>query len=118
MKCDTLHPSDVLGLTLNLFFDAGFVHRLFSLFGSERGTFPGAIVQFSYVELDQATNKFSSANLIGIGGSSNVYRGHLKDGRVVAVKRLRSLGWPEADSEFLSEVFLKCSYHFSNLLYV
>ncbi|XP_073102761.1 receptor-like serine/threonine-protein kinase NCRK isoform X2 [Elaeis guineensis] len=98
-QCQAKNNTGFDGLT-------GFIRRLFWVFGSERGTFLGAIVQFSYVELEQATNKFSSANLIGIGGSSNVYRGHLKDGRVVAVKRLRSLGWPEADSEFLSEIEL------------
>jgi len=70
-------------------------------------TLPGTIVHFSFVELEQATNKFSSANLVGLGGSSNVYRGQLQDGRVVAIKKLKLLGGPEADNDFLSEVVFK-----------
>lgn len=34
--------------------------------------------------------KFSHDNLIGFRGCSYVYRGHLKDGRTVAVKRLKA----------------------------
>ncbi|XP_072966323.1 receptor-like serine/threonine-protein kinase NCRK isoform X1 [Typha angustifolia] len=84
----------------------GFIWRLSLLFRSERGTLPGVITQFSYTELEQAADKFSNANLIGVGGSSNVYRGQLSDGRVVAIKKLRPLGRAEADYEFLSEIEL------------
>ncbi|XP_048444881.1 receptor-like serine/threonine-protein kinase NCRK isoform X1 [Pyrus x bretschneideri] len=65
---------------------------------------PGAIVQFSYFELESATNKFSDSNLIGLGGSSYVYRGQLNDGEVVAVKRLKALKGPDMDSVFLTEI--------------
>lgn len=71
---------------------------------SERGALPGIIVRFSFGELEQATNKFSNDNLIGVGGSSNVYRGQLTDGEVVAIKKLRPLQGADADYEFLSEV--------------
>lgn len=74
--------------------------------GSERGILPGVIVQFSYAELEQATDKFSNANLVGLGGSSNVYRGQLLDGRVVAIKKLKLLGGPQADDDFLTEIEL------------
>ena len=76
--------------------------------GSESGTFPGVVIRFSYSELDEATGKFSDENLIGVGGSSKVYRGQLSDGKVVAVKRLRPLGGADEDFEFLSEV---CNTH-------
>jgi hypothetical protein len=56
------------------------------------------------VELEQATEKFSDDHLIGVGGTSKVYRGQLSDGKVVAVKKLRPLGGTDEDYEFLSEV--------------
>lgn len=62
-------------------------------------------MQFSYVELEQATDKFSNANLIGLGGSSNVYRGQLQDGSVVAIKKLNLIGGQQADYDLLTEVF-------------
>ncbi|XP_049937018.1 receptor-like serine/threonine-protein kinase NCRK isoform X2 [Nymphaea colorata] len=65
---------------------------------------PGSIIQFTYAELDRATNKFSNSNLIGIGESCNVYHGQLKDGRDVAVKRLEVRKGSDADIEFLTEV--------------
>lgn len=74
------------------------------MFRSKRGMIPGAIIQFSYYELEQATNKFSNSRLVGLGGSSNVYRGELRDGRVIAVKRIKSQGGPNADFDFLTEV--------------
>jgi len=54
--------------------------------------------------LESATEKFSNSNLIGVGGSSSVYRGQLKNGRTVAIKRLITQGGPDADSLFLTEV--------------
>ncbi|XP_078159696.1 putative serine/threonine-protein kinase-like protein CCR3 [Carex rostrata] len=42
---------------------------------------------FSFNELQNATNNFSPAAQIGIGGFGRVYRGQLSDGRLVAVKR-------------------------------
>lgn len=74
------------------------------IFGIKRQTLPGTIIQFTYSELELATNKFSSANLIGLGGSSHVYRGQLKDGKIVAVKKLKLQGGSDADSAFFAEV--------------
>ncbi|KAL9322758.1 hypothetical protein ACSQ67_010811 [Phaseolus vulgaris] len=74
------------------------------LFGSQRQTFYGNIIQFSFAELENATEKFSTSNLTGLGGSSYVYRGRLKDGSNVAVKRLKDQTGPEADYEFLTEI--------------
>uniref|UniRef100_A0A9I9CCW1 Protein kinase domain-containing protein n=1 Tax=Cucumis melo TaxID=3656 RepID=A0A9I9CCW1_CUCME len=64
----------------------------------------GIIIQFSYSELENATEKFSSSHLVGRGGSSFVYRGELRDGRTVAVKRLNIQGGPDVDYLFLTEV--------------
>jgi hypothetical protein len=64
----------------------------------------GNLILFTYSELEHATNKFSHSNLIGLGGSSYVYHGQLKDGRTVAVKRLKAQGGPDADFLFSTEV--------------
>ncbi|XP_058101695.1 receptor-like serine/threonine-protein kinase NCRK isoform X2 [Magnolia sinica] len=89
----------------------GCIHKASFMFRSKREMIPGAIIQFSYFELEQATDKFSNSNLIGLGGSSEVYRGQLKDGRAVAVKRLKMKGGPNADSEFLTEIELISRLH-------
>jgi hypothetical protein len=67
------------------------------------------------VELEQATEKFSDDHLIGVGGTSKVYRGQLNDGKVVAVKKLRPLGGADEDYEFLSEVH-KCKSCFITIM--
>ncbi|KAH0725826.1 hypothetical protein KY284_001691 [Solanum tuberosum] len=59
---------------------------------------------FSLTELKQATNNFSSDNLIGEGGYSEVYKGLLKDGQPVAVKRLTRGSQEEMTSDYLSEL--------------
>lgn len=63
--------------------------------------------QFSYEELKQATSQFSSDNLIGVGGCSNVYKGCLSDGKQAAVKVLRS--YKEAWNDFSVEVDITSS---------
>ncbi|KAL6195793.1 hypothetical protein ACLB2K_031411 [Fragaria x ananassa] len=81
------------------------------LFGSKTGPSPGAIIQFSYLDLENATNKFSDSNLIGLGGSSYVYRGQLKDGSILAVKRLKTQKGPDMDSVFITEIELLSRLH-------
>ncbi|KAL7114321.1 hypothetical protein ACP275_04G113200 [Erythranthe tilingii] len=44
--------------------------------------------RFTYRELKNATHNFTAANSIGKGGSGAVFRGILKDGKLVAVKLL------------------------------
>nr|CAD1835663.1 unnamed protein product [Ananas comosus var. bracteatus] len=57
---------------------------------------------FRYEDLRTATNQFSSENLIGKGGSSQVYKGFLSSGQQVAIK-LSTLS-TEAARDFLLEV--------------
>ncbi|KAF8039846.1 hypothetical protein BT93_B2152 [Corymbia citriodora subsp. variegata] len=77
----------------------------------ESGTVHGILFQFAYSELEYATNNFSSSNLIGLGGSSYVYRGQLKDGRIIAIKRLKHEEGPDADLKFSTEVDLLSRLH-------
>ncbi|KAE9593188.1 putative protein kinase RLK-Pelle-RLCK-XVI family [Lupinus albus] len=86
------------------------------MFESHKETFRGNIIQFSFDELENATEKFSASNLIGLGGSSYVYRGWLKDGSNVAVKRLKDQGGAEADSEFFKEIELLSRLHHCHLV--
>ncbi|KAL1542718.1 receptor-like serine/threonine-protein kinase NCRK isoform X1 [Salvia divinorum] len=71
----------------------------------------GTIIQFSYSELESATNRFSDTNLVGVGGCSHVYRGNLRDGRTVAVKRMKSEDGSDAEHVFLAEIQLIARLH-------
>ncbi|XP_052198694.1 probable receptor-like serine/threonine-protein kinase At5g57670 [Diospyros lotus] len=60
---------------------------------------------FSYEEISTATNNFHPDNLVGRGGYSEVYRGDLEDGNVIAVKRLAKDNRDEKkEKEFLMEL--------------
>ena len=48
-------------------------------------------VAFSIEEIFKATDNFSSANKIGEGGFGTVYKGKLKDGSLVAIKRAKKV---------------------------
>ncbi|CAN0916398.1 Receptor-like serine/threonine-protein kinase NCRK [Linum grandiflorum] len=76
------------------------------LCGNKKDVVYGVISRFSYSELEYATDKFSNSNLIGCGGSSFVYRGLLRDGSRVAIKRLEAHKGPDFESVFSTEVEL------------
>lgn len=59
--------------------------------------------RFSYKELKSATEGFSDSTSIGKGGSGTVYKGTLKDGKLVAVKLLDS-GSFQNEREFQNEL--------------
>jgi serine/threonine protein kinase len=59
--------------------------------------------KFSFVELEVATASFSPTNLVGRGGGSEVYRGELQDGKLVAIKCLNQ-GGLQAEEELLTEI--------------
>uniref|UniRef100_R7W3C1 non-specific serine/threonine protein kinase n=1 Tax=Aegilops tauschii TaxID=37682 RepID=R7W3C1_AEGTA len=103
-----LHPDSCFKLSALIFLrhGAGFLCSCPLVSRREDGPFPGVVLRFSYAELEQATGKFSDEQLIGVGGTSKVYRGQLADGKVVAVKKLRPLGGADEDYEFLSEIEL------------
>ncbi|GMH06752.1 hypothetical protein Nepgr_008592 [Nepenthes gracilis] len=58
--------------------------------------------EFDYEDLREATEDFSSSRVIGRGSHGCVYRGVLKDGRVVAVKK-RSVGLGHLQDNFKLE---------------
>ncbi|KAL6548440.1 hypothetical protein OROGR_008861 [Orobanche gracilis] len=59
---------------------------------------------FTLTDLEEATDNFSHENLIGEGGYSEVYKGHLEDGQLIAVKRLIRGTPEEMTADYLSEL--------------
>ncbi|PHU03880.1 Receptor-like serine/threonine-protein kinase NCRK [Capsicum chinense] len=90
---------------------AGCVPKASILFRRKQEMFYGTIIQFSYADLESATCKFSDSNLIGLGGSSHVYRGHFKDGKTLAIKRIKTQAGRDADCAFLTEIELISRLH-------
>ncbi|KAK3163822.1 hypothetical protein QOZ80_1AG0008750 [Eleusine coracana subsp. coracana] len=58
---------------------------------------------FTYEELEAATDGFSGSRELGDGGFGTVYKGKLRDGRVVAVKRLYKNNYKRVE-QFINEV--------------
>ncbi|KAJ6434385.1 hypothetical protein OIU84_017985 [Salix udensis] len=84
------------------------------LYGSNLGHKPPSkykgVQVFTYRELEIATNKFSSSNVIGSGGYGVVYRGTLIDGTVAAIKMLHREG-KQGERAFRVEVDLLSRLH-------
>ncbi|BAT88159.1 hypothetical protein LR48_Vigan09g144200 [Vigna angularis] len=72
--------------------------------------------KFKYSELKAATRNFSEKNILGEGGFGAVYKGTMKNGKVVAVKKLFSGNSSEIDDNFESEVTLVSNVHHRNLV--
>ncbi|KAF5197270.1 Receptor-like kinase [Thalictrum thalictroides] len=70
---------------------------------------------FSYEELATATNGFSQANLLGQGGFGYVHKGVLPNGKLVAVKSLKS-GSGQGEREFQAEVEIISRVHHRHLV--
>ncbi|GLT81065.1 hypothetical protein SLA2020_524710, partial [Shorea laevis] len=60
-------------------------------------------VSFSLRQIKVATNNFDPANKIGEGGFGPVYKGHLTDGKVIAVKQLSAKS-KQGNREFVNEI--------------
>ncbi|XP_078431327.1 serine/Threonine kinase family catalytic domain protein isoform X2 [Wolffia australiana] len=70
---------------------------------------------FRYEELQNATSGFSSSNELGEGGFGIVYKGKLKDGRMVAVKRLFENNFKRVE-QFMNEVVILNRLRHPNLV--
>ncbi|KAL3679668.1 hypothetical protein R1sor_022624 [Riccia sorocarpa] len=68
-------------------------------------------VEYSFEELEEATNKFSAANKIGEGGYGSVYFANLR-GQKLAVKKMNL----QATREFLAELQVLTRVHHTNLV--
>ncbi|KAG0575356.1 hypothetical protein KC19_VG339300 [Ceratodon purpureus] len=71
--------------------------------------------QYTYKELKSATQKFHQDNKLGEGGFGEVYQGTLKNGTVVAVKKL-SANSKQGAREFLNEVIVISRVQHRNLV--
>ncbi|GAV71045.1 Pkinase_Tyr domain-containing protein [Cephalotus follicularis] len=69
----------------------------------------------TYEELIQATDGFSTQNLLGEGGFGCVYKGVLTDGRDIAVKQLK-IGGGQGEREFQAEVEIISRVHHRHLV--
>lgn len=70
---------------------------------------------FSYSELRNATEDFSSSNKLGEGGFGPVTKGILNDGRVIAVKQL-SIKSDQGRNQFLAEISTISAVQHRNLV--
>ncbi|XP_020252129.1 LEAF RUST 10 DISEASE-RESISTANCE LOCUS RECEPTOR-LIKE PROTEIN KINASE-like 1.2 isoform X1 [Asparagus officinalis] len=70
---------------------------------------------FSYHELEEATNGFNASRELGDGGFGTVYKGKLKDGRTVAVKRLYENNYRRLE-QFMNEVDILSLLRHPNLV--
>uniref|UniRef100_A0A0D9UWI3 Protein kinase domain-containing protein n=1 Tax=Leersia perrieri TaxID=77586 RepID=A0A0D9UWI3_9ORYZ len=70
---------------------------------------------FTYEELDDATDGFSDANELGVGGFGTVYKGKLRDGSTVAVKRLYKNSYKSVE-QFQNEVGILSRLRHPNLV--
>ncbi|XP_048332791.2 G-type lectin S-receptor-like serine/threonine-protein kinase At4g27290 isoform X2 [Ziziphus jujuba] len=73
------------------------------------------VLFFDLDKIVKATNNFSSSNKLGEGGFGPVYRGTLKDGQEIAVKRL-SMSSGQGQNEFKNEVILIAKLQHRNLV--
>ncbi|EEC72555.1 hypothetical protein OsI_05981 [Oryza sativa Indica Group] len=73
------------------------------------------ITKFTYKELSRVTENFSPSNKIGEGGFGSVYKGKLRNGKLVAVKVL-SLESRQGAKEFLNELMAISNVSHENLV--
>ncbi|GLU17674.1 hypothetical protein SLE2022_340310 [Rubroshorea leprosula] len=83
--------------------------------GGEELSITHDVKQYTYRELQTATEDFSPLNKIGEGGFGSVYKGRLRDGKVVAIKVL-SAESRQGVREFLTEIKVISQIEHENLV--
>ncbi|WCJ25096.1 Cysteine-rich receptor-like protein kinase 2 [Euphorbia peplus] len=88
---------------------------------SYRGDILGATelqgpMKYRYSDLKSATKNFKEENKLGEGGFGEVFKGTLKNGKIVAVKKLTVSQTRRAMEDFVSEVRLISNVHHRNLV--
>ncbi|KAK4278108.1 hypothetical protein QN277_016000 [Acacia crassicarpa] len=73
-------------------------------------------ITYRYDDLVSATNNYCEENKVGEGGFGAVYKGTLKNGKVVAVKKMTLKDSDRVDEDFESEVTLISNVHHRNLV--
>ncbi|XP_020206317.2 cold-responsive protein kinase 1-like [Cajanus cajan] len=73
-------------------------------------------VNYKYSDLKAATKNFSAENKLGEGGFGAVYKGTLKNGKIVAIKKLVLGKSSKMEDDFEGEVKLISNVHHRNLV--
>uniref|UniRef100_A0A803N956 Uncharacterized protein n=1 Tax=Chenopodium quinoa TaxID=63459 RepID=A0A803N956_CHEQI len=72
-------------------------------------------LQFNFKTIRDATDNFSEHNKLGQGGFGSVYKGKLRDGQEIAVKRLSTCSG-QGSTEFKTEILLAAKLQHNNLV--
>ncbi|KAA8530595.1 hypothetical protein F0562_005304 [Nyssa sinensis] len=81
----------------------------------EKGSTYFGVQVFNYTELEEATDNFNPSRELGEGGFGTVYYGKLRDGRIVAVKRLYENNFKRVE-QFMNEVEILTHLRHQNLV--
>ncbi|CAN6442415.1 unnamed protein product [Victoria cruziana] len=96
----------------------GYSHKVDSLATSKaslHGQNGSLGIRFSFPELQEATKNFDESSLIGVGGFGKVYKGKVRDGTEVAVKRGKP-GSQQGVKEFLTEIDMLSKFRHRHLV--
>ncbi|KAG2557071.1 hypothetical protein PVAP13_8NG183301, partial [Panicum virgatum] len=70
---------------------------------------------FTKEELEEATDKFDERNVLGKGGNGTVYKGALRDGRLVAIKKCKIIN-ERQEKEFGKEMLILSQVNHRNVV--